>query len=112
MVTHLINYIVSDPDIRRGRPRINGTGITVHNIADDYNNGMTVQEISEAFDLTPSQIHAALAYYYDHKAQIDSELREEEQRSQQFIARYGAESAESRRRVEDRLRKIKDNQSG
>jgi hypothetical protein len=29
-------------------------------------------------DLTPAQIHAALAYYYDNRDEIDAELAEDE----------------------------------
>ena len=34
----------------------------------------TAQELHEAHpDLTLAQIHAALAYYYDHKAELDAQ---------------------------------------
>ncbi len=35
-------------------------------------------KIREAYpDLTPAQIHAALAYYYDNREEIDAELNED-----------------------------------
>src|SRR5215203_2940201 len=38
----------------------------------------TVQQLHEAYpDLSLAQIHAALAYYYDHKSVIDAEIERE-----------------------------------
>lgn len=41
--------------------------------------GWTPQEICEQHfqDLTLAQVHAAMSYYYDHKAAIDADLEEE-----------------------------------
>src|SRR5687768_14989712 len=36
-------------------------------------------------DLTLGQIHGALAYYYDHKTQIDREIRERQARADEFF---------------------------
>jgi len=102
-----IEHIVSDPNIRGGRPRINGTGITVHDLAEDYNNGWSVEDMVEAFELTPGQVHAALSYYFDHKDQIDQETRERHAQTDALLAeltRKGqAESfADFKRRIEAR----------
>ncbi len=103
-----IDYIVSDPAKRGGRPRIAGKGITVHDIAWDYNNGLSVEYIVEAFGLTPAQIYAALSYYFDHKEQIDQEIRlgeEEANALMEELERQGkAESMEAfRKRLEARM---------
>ena len=84
-----IDYIVSDPDHRRGRPRIRGTGITVHNIAEDVNNGMTIEQIVEAFELTSAQVYAALSYYYDHKETIDREILDDQRQTEDYIRQHG-----------------------
>ncbi len=34
-----------------------------------------VQEIAEAFNLTPGQVHMALAYYFDHQAEIEQAIK-------------------------------------
>jgi len=39
---------------------------------------MSPDEIASEFDLSLAEIHAALAYYFDHRAEIDSALREDE----------------------------------
>ncbi|QTA92223.1 DUF433 [Desulfonema magnum] len=39
--------------------------------------GMSVDEILNSLShLTPSQVHAALAYYFDHQEEIDADLTE------------------------------------
>ncbi len=72
----VIETIISDPDVRRGRPVIAGTGIMVSDIA-AYTNfqGMTPDELATQLGLTLGQVYAALAYYYDHKVEIDDEIR-------------------------------------
>jgi len=37
--------------------------------------------------LTLSQIHAALAYYYDHKAEIDAQIEREREEFEQILAK-------------------------
>jgi uncharacterized protein (DUF433 family) len=59
-------YITSNPEIAGGRPIIAGTRIAVHCIAGYYQTGMRVDEILDSLrHLTPSQVHSALAYYFD-----------------------------------------------
>src|SRR5574341_725033 len=72
-------YIVKTPGIIGGDPRIDGHRIGVHDIALRYVHlDQTVDDIVEAFDLTPAQVHAALAYYYDHVEEIEAILAENE----------------------------------
>jgi len=73
-----INHIeITDDGFGGTEPVIAGTRITVHEIAGMHvMGGTSVDTISELFVLTPAQIYAALAYYFDHRAQIDSELAE------------------------------------
>jgi hypothetical protein len=37
-----------------------------------------VEEIVAKYDLNPAAVHAALAYYYDHKADIDQNMAGDE----------------------------------
>ncbi len=70
-------YITSKPEIAGGAPIIEGTRITVRTIAGYYQMGMDVDEIlSTLSHLTASQIHSALAYYFDHQKEIDEQLVE------------------------------------
>jgi uncharacterized protein (DUF433 family) len=68
-------HIGSDPRIARGAPIIKGTRITVRAVAGYYQLGMTPDEILQSLPhLTQSQLHSALAYYFDHKKAIDRDL--------------------------------------
>jgi uncharacterized protein (DUF433 family) len=70
-------YIGSDPNIAGGSPVIEGTRITVRAIAGYYQMGMNVDEILTTLThLTSSQVHSALAYYFDHQDEIDKSLME------------------------------------
>ncbi len=77
MVQLIIDHIVSDPEHRRGKPRIKGTGITVQNIVEDIAAGLSPEYITEQFDVTLGQVYAALSYYYDHKGDIDHAIAED-----------------------------------
>lgn len=57
------DYIVSTPDVLRGKPRIKGTRIPVSLILGYLAKGSTVEEIIEEFpDITKEQIAACLDY--------------------------------------------------
>lgn len=78
-VQSLDRYIVATPGTCSGKPRIAGRRITVQNIAIWHEQlGKSVDEICDAYDLEPAEVHAALAYYFDHRADIDRSVREGE----------------------------------
>ena len=66
-------YVDRRPGVRAGAPVIAGTGIKVLDVAVRYEvMGMTPEEIMVALPhLDLPQIHAALSYYYAHKADLD-----------------------------------------
>jgi uncharacterized protein (DUF433 family) len=69
--------ITSSPDIRGGRPRVAGTGVTVMRIAGWYKLGYGPEEIAEMIQLSLAQIYAALAYYHANREAIDADLDHE-----------------------------------
>jgi len=70
-------YIIFRHDIAHGKPVIDGTRITVRCIAEYYQMGMSVDEILiNLSHLTSAQVHSALAYYFDHQKELDSEIKE------------------------------------
>jgi uncharacterized protein (DUF433 family) len=74
-----IDTIVSDPQIRGGRPIIAGRSVTVSDLAARYLHwGAAAEDLAVQFQLTLGQVHAALAYYYMHKNAIDEEMRRDE----------------------------------
>lgn len=66
--------IVQDPDHSDGAPTIEGTGIRVKDVASAYeHSGYTPDEITQLYpDLSLSDVHRALAYYYDHISEFRS----------------------------------------
>jgi len=73
----LDEHIAVTPGIAGGKPRIAGRRITVQDIVIWYDRlGTSVDEIAAEYDLTQADIYAALAYYFDHRAEIDRSLKE------------------------------------
>jgi uncharacterized protein (DUF433 family) len=71
--------ITASPEIRHGRPRIAGTGVTVHRIAVWSNLGHSPQEIAERIGhVSLAQVHAALAYYHTNRDEIDADIAQDE----------------------------------
>jgi uncharacterized protein (DUF433 family) len=70
-------HIESDSKIADGKPIIAGTRITVRCVAGYYQMGMSADEILTTLPhLKPSQVHSALAYYFDHQKEVDTDLTE------------------------------------
>ncbi len=71
-----INLITSNPKVRNGRPCIAGTGLRVTDImmASIYHM-QTPDELAVGFGISLAQVHAALAYYYEHQAELDEDIR-------------------------------------
>lgn len=70
-------HIDSVPEIADGKPIIAGARISVRCIAGYYQMGMSADEILTTLPhLTPSQVHTALAYYFDHQKEVDADLVE------------------------------------
>ena len=72
MAQSLDRHIESTPGIAGGKPCIAGHRITVQDIAIWHQRlGRSVDEICTEHGLGLAQVHAALAYYYDHREDID-----------------------------------------
>jgi len=66
-------------ELRRGRPILAGTGVSVHRVVGWYQLGKSPEEIADNFGhLTLAQVHAALAYYHANREEIEGYLREED----------------------------------
>jgi uncharacterized protein (DUF433 family) len=85
----LDRYIVSTPGVLGGKPRIAGHRIGVTHIkAYRLAHGMTEAEIADAFDLPLPAVYAAMAYYYEHKAEIDAQDEAEEELVNELKVRF------------------------
>lgn len=73
-------HIVSTPDTCGGKPRIAGSRIRVKDVVVWHERqGITPAEIVSKWPhLTLASIHAALAYYHDHREEINAELAADE----------------------------------
>lgn len=80
-----INLIGTDEKVRNGRPYILGTSVTVADVAIvKIYHGQDADGIADWFDLTLPQVYAALAYYYEHKAEMDAQIREQIKRAEEL----------------------------
>ena len=66
-------YIEQRPDVQGGDPCIAGTRMPVWVLAAIHKQGDTVEDVLEAYpNLSAAQVHAALSYYYEHRAEMDA----------------------------------------
>ncbi len=77
MARVLDDHIETTPGVAGGKPRISGRRITVQNIAIWHERmGNSADEIATEYDLKLADVYAALAYYFDHRAEMDKSIRE------------------------------------
>ena len=75
----LTQHIEINAAIRGGKPRIAGTRITIADVVIMYlRMGMSLEEIAAKYDLPLSGVYAAMAYYFDHREEIDRSIEEDE----------------------------------
>ena len=80
------SLIVRSDDIRQGRPRIAGTGVTVRRIVGWYKLGLAPEEIADQVGhITLAQVHAALAYYHANQGEIEADIAAEEAEAKQLM---------------------------
>ena len=85
----LSSHIESTPDVASGRPRIAGTRIRVQDIVAWFELGRSPDEIASAYPhITLADVHAALAYYYDHREEIDRQIAEDDEFAERFRSEY------------------------
>ena len=79
MVVDIGTLIVQTPEMRGGRPRIAGTGVTVRRIVGWYKLGWSPEEIADRIGhLSLAQVYAALAYYHANRDEIEADIAAEE----------------------------------
>jgi uncharacterized protein (DUF433 family) len=70
--------LTSSPGVCGGRLRIEGTRVTVLQIVTLYKRGESPEEMTLHWPhVTLAQIHAAIAYYHSHQAEVEQELADE-----------------------------------
>jgi len=70
-------HIEATPGVVGGKPRIAGRCIAVQDTVIWHDRlGRGADEIAAEYDLTPADTHAALAYYFDHRAEVDATMKQ------------------------------------
>jgi uncharacterized protein (DUF433 family) len=71
-------YLKNIPGVCGGKTIVEGTRIGVHDVVGLIVNGDTVDDVIRSFpDLKRSQVFECLAYYEDHRAEIDNLVAEQ-----------------------------------
>ncbi|MBF6591229.1 MAG: DUF433 domain-containing protein [Ktedonobacterales bacterium] len=84
-----VRHIVIEPGVLGGEPHIAGHRIAVSHIAIwIVYQGESIPHIADEFHLTLGEIHAALAYYYDHQDEIDRAIADSDHRHDEMARRY------------------------
>jgi uncharacterized protein (DUF433 family) len=81
----LNHHVEITPGVRGGRPHIAGTRLTVADTAIMHLRlGLPLEEIAGRYDLDLASLYAAMAYYYDHRAEIDESVAADEAFAEAF----------------------------
>lgn len=83
-------HIEIDPGICAGQPRIMGTRITVALIAREVERlRLSPDEVIATHShLTLAEVHSALAYFYDHRDEVEAAMREGDEIEAELRARF------------------------
>lgn len=78
MTSETYRYITRVTGIRSGRAIIEGTRIGVHDIVGLLVNGETMDSVLHCLPgITKAQVYECLAYYEDHRGEIDHLIAEQ-----------------------------------
>jgi uncharacterized protein (DUF433 family) len=81
-------HIAVTPGVAGGKPRIAGHRITVEDVVVLHERfGRSPDEIAAEHGLTLADVHAALAYYFDHRVEVDRSIGRGESRARKLRAR-------------------------
>ena len=72
-ISESYRYIVRSSDVRGGNARVEGTRIAVHDVIGLLQNGETIDSLTTSClpMLTKAQVYECLAYYEDHRGEVD-----------------------------------------
>ncbi|MGE0132106.1 MAG: DUF433 domain-containing protein [Blastocatellales bacterium] len=76
--TSIDQYVVSNPGVKGGTPSLAGTRISVADLVIMHlRMGQSLEEIAATYDLPLAAVHAGMAYYYDHRSQVDQSIEQD-----------------------------------
>ncbi len=75
-----------------GVVRIGKSRVSLDLVVEQYENGMTPEDLVRAYDtLDLADVHAVIAYYLRHRAEVRAYLKRREQEAQELRAKIEAE---------------------
>lgn len=78
VVLQSIDLITKYSDVRGGKPCVAGTGLRVTDLVIAHLfHKRTPDEVATDYDLSLAQVYASLAYYYQNKAELDEDIRQQ-----------------------------------
>lgn len=88
-----VGHIEASPDMCSGKPRIAGTRIRVQDIVAMHEwHGMSVDEIVAGYPhISLADVYAALAYYHDHRDEIEQHIKDDERFVEKFCKKHSIE---------------------
>ena len=77
-VIQSIDLITKNTAVRDGKPCVAGTGLRVTDLVIAHLfHKRTPDEVASDYDISLAQVYASLAYYYQHKAELDEDIRQQ-----------------------------------
>ena len=87
LLTDLLDKADATAISESGEPMVRGSDVKIRELAERHLAGDSMDDLQHRFgQLRMSQIHAALAYYYDHQTEIDSQIRRDKEEYEQLRA--------------------------
>ncbi|MCP4423414.1 MAG: DUF433 domain-containing protein [Chloroflexi bacterium] len=75
-VIQSIDLIIKNPAVRGGKPCVAGTGLRVTDlIVAHLFHKRSPEEIASDYEISLAQVYASLAYYFQHKDELDEDIR-------------------------------------
>ncbi len=94
-------HISLNPEIRFGKPCIKGTRIAVIDIVNRYlEMEESLEDIAQDYNLSLASVYSAMAYYYDHREEIEIRRAEGEAFAQEFTQNHPS-------LLQEKLKKLK-----
>jgi uncharacterized protein (DUF433 family) len=84
-----IEHIEKTAAVCGGDPVISGHHLRVMDVVVWHEmQGYSAEEVAGMFAITLAEVHAALAYYFDHREDIEAEFRRDDKVLKRILARH------------------------
>lgn len=81
----LDRFIAADPGVRAGQPCLAGSRLTVADVVILHLRlGRPFEDISATYDVPLAAVYAAMAFYHDHRDEIDRRIADDQDFAEAF----------------------------